>query len=209
MMRDYAANPKEERREQEIRQAEADHQDHDDHQMIKIIDQKVNHNHHRGSSSSSANTVINNNNGTTNTNTNTIVAAGKDTRNKLIFFGDDQGNNSNNRTSSIFEMSDLLKASAEGLGHGSFGNCYKAMMEGKAAVVVKRLRNLKPLTAEEFEKQLRLIAEQKHPNLLPLLAYYDANDEKLLVCKYVETGNLFDRIHGNKINCVISLYTSR
>ncbi|XP_024035556.1 probable inactive receptor kinase At2g26730 [Citrus sinensis] len=97
-----------------------------------------------------------------------------------------------------FKLNDLLKAPAEGLGKGIFGNSYKALLEGRAPVVVKRLRDLKPLITEEFRKQLLVIADQKHPNLLPLLAYYFSNDEKLLVYKFAGNGNLFNRIHGGK-----------
>ena len=69
-------------------------------------------------------------------------------------------------------------------------------MDGKEAVVVKRIRDLKQLSSKEFTRQLHIIAYQKHPNLLPLLAYYNSKDEKLLVYKYAEKGNLFNRIHG-------------
>ncbi|XP_034197012.1 probable inactive receptor kinase At2g26730 [Prunus dulcis] len=109
----------------------------------------------------------------------------------------------------IFEMEDLLKASAVGLGTGLFGNSYKAEItmtnnavaggrQVKQAVVVKRLRDLKPLVNEEFTKPLQLIANLKHPNLLPLLAYYLSKDEKLLLYKYVPNGNLFNRMFGER-----------
>lgn len=78
-------------------------------------------------------------------------------------------------------------------------NSYKALLEGRAPVVVKRLRDLKPLSTEELRKQLLVIADQKHPNLLPLLAYYFSNDEKLLVYKFAGNGNLFNRIHGESL----------
>ncbi|KAK2663447.1 hypothetical protein Ddye_002021 [Dipteronia dyeriana] len=101
-----------------------------------------------------------------------------------------------------FELNDLFKAPAEGLGKGIFGNTYKAKLEGYMgikSVVVKRLRDLKPLSNEEFTKQVNMIhAHHNHPNLLPLLAYYYSKDEKLLVYKYAENGNLFNRIHGEK-----------
>ncbi|KAL9405413.1 hypothetical protein Peur_002385 [Populus x canadensis] len=79
-----------------------------------------------------------------------------------------------------FQLNDLLKASAEGLGKGNLGNCYKAMVEGRAAVVVKQIRDLKPLSSEEFTRQMHIIAHQKHPNLPPLLAYSYSKDEQLL-----------------------------
>lgn len=105
---------------------------------------------------------------------------------KLIFM--EEGEN--------FQLGDLLKASAEGLGKGIFGNSYKAMLEGRSPIVVKRLRDLKPLTVDEFMKQVQLIAKLRHPNLLPLVAYFYTKEEKLLLYKYAEKGNLFDRIHG-------------
>ncbi|XP_051132484.1 probable inactive receptor kinase At2g26730 [Andrographis paniculata] len=98
-----------------------------------------------------------------------------------------------------FELDDLLKASAEGLGKGNFGNCYKATVEnGAAVVVVKRLRDLKPLNSEEFMRQVRAIAEQKHPNLLPLLAFYYSKEEKLFMYRFAAHGNLQNRIHGGR-----------
>ncbi|KAM1030430.1 hypothetical protein ACFX13_035046 [Malus domestica] len=105
----------------------------------------------------------------------------------------------------IFEMRDLLKASAESLGNGIFGNSYKAEIvtmnnvggkQIKQSVVVKLLRNLKPLVSEDFTKQLQLLASLKHLNLLPLLAYYFSKDEKLY--KYVRKGNLFNRMFGKR-----------
>lgn len=98
-----------------------------------------------------------------------------------------------------FELGDLLKASAEGLGKGNFGNSYRATLDDGRAVVVKRLRDLKPLTGDEFVKQIRGIAELKHPNLLPLLAYYYSKHEKFLVFKFAVNGNLYNRLHGNFI----------
>ncbi|PON63866.1 Tyrosine-protein kinase [Parasponia andersonii] len=132
--------------------------------------------------------------------TNSTVGGGQAERGKLVFIhGDNEDDDDGHKREETFEMGDLLKASAEGLGQGTFGNCYKAMMEGKPVVVVKRLRNLKPLTEEEFAKQLLLVANhQRHPNLLPVLAYYNSKNEKFLVYKYVAKGNLFNRIHGGR-----------
>ncbi|OWM87750.1 probable inactive receptor kinase At1g48480 [Punica granatum] len=97
-----------------------------------------------------------------------------------------------------FELSDLLKATAEGLGRGIFGNSYKALLEDGQAVVVKRLRDLKPMTDEEFTRKLISVASLSHLNLLPPLAYYYSKDEKLLVYRFAEKGNLFNRIHGGR-----------
>ncbi|KAL4362994.1 hypothetical protein GQ457_04G003960 [Hibiscus cannabinus] len=118
----------------------------------------------------------------------TLVADDEEKGN-LIFMGDAEA---------AFGLNDLLRASAEGLGKGLFGNSYKAKLEGRAAVVVKRLRDMKPLSDDEFAKLMRIIADHKHPNLLPLLAYYYTNDEKLFLYRYAKNGNLFNRLHGER-----------
>ncbi|KAJ8504500.1 hypothetical protein OPV22_005386 [Ensete ventricosum] len=95
-----------------------------------------------------------------------------------------------------FGLEELLKASAEGLGKGSFGSCYKAMVDDARMVVVKRLRGVGPVTKEEFLKHMRSLSAMEHPNLLPLLGYYYSSTEKLVISNYACNGNLFDRIHG-------------
>ncbi|XP_028753128.1 probable LRR receptor-like serine/threonine-protein kinase At4g31250 [Neltuma alba] len=107
---------------------------------------------------------------------------------ELIFFTDEPK----------FQMNELLKASAEALGQGIMGNSYKAMLNGGGSVVVKRLRDLRPMTREDFAKQLHRVADLRHLNLLPLLAYYISRDERLLLYRYAEKGNLFFRLHGNR-----------
>lgn len=102
-------------------------------------------------------------------------------RGELVFLG---------KNATRFEPDDLFRASAEGLGKGSLGNCYKAMMEIGEAVVVKRLTaGLKGLSNAEF-------AHQDHPFLLPLLAYYYSKEEKLLLYPFAPGGNLYNRLHG-------------
>lgn len=68
--------------------------------------------------------------------------------------------------------------------------------------VVKRPRDLKPMTREEFKRQMTFLASQRHPNLLPPYAYYYySRDEKLLVYQFFEKGTIFDRIHGESRTC--------
>ncbi|KAK8698766.1 hypothetical protein V6N13_114873 [Hibiscus sabdariffa] len=108
---------------------------------------------------------------------------------KLVFVADE---------ACRFDLNDLLRASAAGLGKGVCGHAYKATMEDGQAVVVKHLRELKPFCNEEFTKLVRSIADQKHPNLLPLMAYYYSQNEKLFVYRCVKNGNLFNRLHGGR-----------
>lgn len=108
---------------------------------------------------------------------------------KLVFFDTAAG-------ATTFELEDLLRASAEVLGKGTFGTTYKAVLEMGITVAVKRLSYV-TLTANDFRQKAELIAEMNHPNLVPLRAYYYSKDEKLLVYDYMPMGSLSVLLHGN------------
>ncbi|PKA65591.1 putative inactive receptor kinase [Apostasia shenzhenica] len=110
-------------------------------------------------------------------------------RNKLFFF---------NSCSYNFDLEDLLRASAEVLGKGSYGTAYKAVLEDGTTVVVKRLKEV-VAGKREFEQQMEIIGRiGHHPNLVPLHAYYFAKDEKLLVYGYYSTGSISALLHGSR-----------
>ncbi|CAL1386747.1 unnamed protein product [Linum trigynum] len=126
--------------------------------------------------------------------TNASVAAGAhaqarrvDQANRLLFLRDDVER---------FDLQDLLRASAEVLGSGTFGASYKAGVVGQA-MVVKRYRHMNNVGREEFHEHMRMLGKLKHPNLLPLEAYYYRKEEKLLVSKFVDKGSLASHLHGN------------
>ncbi|KAK9096728.1 hypothetical protein Sjap_022225 [Stephania japonica] len=131
---------------------------------------------------------------------NTAIGGENGNKRRLVFL--DGGNE--------FELDDLLKASAEMLGKGNFGNVYKVILDQGQEVVVKRLRDLRPLSREEFVKRIQELADLKHPNLLSPLAYYYSREEKLLVYKFAAKGNLFNLIHGEKgVNRIPFKWSSR
>lgn len=110
-------------------------------------------------------------------------------KNKLVFF---EGCSYN------FDLEDLLRASAEVLGKGSFGTAYKAVLEEATTVVVKRLKEV-VVGKKEFEQQMEIIGRVgQHQNVVPLRAYYYSKDEKLLVYDYISAGSLLTLLHGNK-----------
>ncbi|MED6155747.1 hypothetical protein PIB30_007983 [Stylosanthes scabra] len=110
-------------------------------------------------------------------------------KNKLVFF---EGSSYN------FDLEDLLRASAEVLGKGSYGTAYKAVLEESTTVVVKRLKEV-VVSKKDFEQQMEIIGRVgQHPNVLPLRAYYYSKDEKLLVYDYVPSGNLSTLLHANR-----------
>ncbi|KAK9723751.1 hypothetical protein RND81_05G023100 [Saponaria officinalis] len=110
-------------------------------------------------------------------------------KNKLVFF---EGCSFN------FDLEDLLRASAEVLGKGSYGTTYKAILEDGKTVVVKRLKEV-VVGKREFDQQMEMIGRVgEHSNVIPLRAYYYSKDEKLLVYDYVAAGSLSARLHGGR-----------
>ncbi|CAN4086589.1 unnamed protein product [Withania somnifera] len=106
---------------------------------------------------------------------------------KLIFFG----------SARMFDLEDLLRASAEVLGKGTFGTAYKAVLEMGTVVSVKRLKDV-TLTEMEFREKIDRVGAMNHENLVPLRAYYYSREEKLLVYDYMPMGSLSALLHGNK-----------
>lgn len=104
-----------------------------------------------------------------------------------------------------FDMQDLLKASAEILGSGSFGSSYKADLQSGPVMVVKRFKHMNNMGKQEFKEHMRMLGMLRHPNLLPLVAYYYRKEEKLLAFDYVDKGSLAVHLHGTSLLLVLCL----
>ncbi|KAI4364936.1 hypothetical protein MLD38_020967 [Melastoma candidum] len=111
----------------------------------------------------------------------------EDASNRLEFF---------NGCNYAFDLEDLLRASAEVLGKGTFGISYKAILEDAVTVVVKRLKDV-GAGRREFEQQMQIIGGIKHENVVELKAYYYSKDEKLMVYDYHPRGSRYSLLHGN------------
>ncbi|KAK4742599.1 hypothetical protein SAY87_000600 [Trapa incisa] len=107
---------------------------------------------------------------------------------QLTFVSDD---------SERFNLQDLLRASAEVLGSGNFGSSYKAIIANGQAVVVKRYKQMNGIGRQDFNEHMKRLGSLKHPNILPLVAYYYRKEEKLLVYDFVHNGSLANHLHGN------------
>ncbi|KAJ4801073.1 Leucine-rich repeat protein kinase family protein [Rhynchospora pubera] len=99
--------------------------------------------------------------------------------------------------SRVYDLEDLLRASAEVLGKGTFGTTYKAILETGPVVAVKRLKDAN-LPEKEFRDKVSEIGAMNNPYLVPLQAYYYSRDEKLLVYEYVSMGSLSSLLHGHR-----------
>lgn len=91
-----------------------------------------------------------------------------------------------------------MSASAELLGRGTIGTTYKAVMDNQLIVTVKRLDAGKTAitSGEAFEKHLEAVGGLRHPNLVPVRAYFQAKQERLVIYDYQSNGSLFNLIHG-------------
>ncbi|KAL8150721.1 hypothetical protein V2J09_020529 [Rumex salicifolius] len=106
----------------------------------------------------------------------------------LVFFGN---------APRVFDLDDLLRASAEVLGKGTYGTTYKAALDSGVAVAVKRLKDV-VVTEEEFKAKMEEIGRLDHENLVALKAYHANGNERLLVYDYLPLGSLSALLHGNK-----------
>ncbi|KAL2558679.1 putative inactive receptor kinase [Forsythia ovata] len=122
----------------------------------------------------------------------------KNTRNdlqpKLVFI---EGLNPN------FDLGDMLLASAEVLGKGTFGTSYKTTLENGITIVVKRVKDV-IVTSKEYQQHMEVIGRMRRKNVTTLMAYYYSRDEKLMVYDYYGPGSASDMLHGkygeNKIS---------
>lgn len=116
------------------------------------------------------------------------VSRNQDANNKLVFF---EGCNY------AFDLEDLLRASAEVLGKGTFGTAYKAILEDATTVVVKRLKEV-AVGKKDFEQHMEIVGSLKHENVVELKAYYYSKDEKLMVYDYHSQGSISSMLHGKR-----------
>lgn len=102
----------------------------------------------------------------------------------------------------LYTLEQLMRASAELLGRGTIGTTYKAVMANQLIVSVKRLDACKTAitSGEAFEQHMECVGVLRHPNLVPVRAYFQAKQERLIIFDYHPNGSLFNLIHGTLIS---------
>ncbi|KAK6151208.1 hypothetical protein DH2020_016140 [Rehmannia glutinosa] len=100
----------------------------------------------------------------------------------------------------LYTLEQLMRASAELLGRGTIGTTYKAVMGNQLIMSVKRLDACKTAitSGEEFEQYMETVGVLRHPNLVPVRAYFQAQQERLIIFDYQPNGSLFNLIHGSR-----------
>ncbi|CAO2166193.1 unnamed protein product [Urochloa humidicola] len=84
------------------------------------------------------------------------------------------------------------------IGSGGFGDVYKAELKDGSIVAIKKLIHVSGQGDKEFHAEMETIGKIKHRNLVPLLGYCKAGEERILVYEYMKFGSLEDVLHDHK-----------
>ncbi|XP_027124887.2 probable inactive receptor kinase At2g26730 [Coffea arabica] len=95
------------------------------------------------------------------------------------------------------QFEDLLRAPAELVGRGKHGTLYKVALNNSVTLAVKRIKDWE-ISRDDFKKRMQKINEVKHANVLPIVAYYCSEQEKLLVYEFQQDGSLFRLLNENQ-----------
>ncbi|KAG5611709.1 hypothetical protein H5410_022990 [Solanum commersonii] len=91
-----------------------------------------------------------------------------------------------------FTAEELSRAPAEVLGRSSHGTLYKATLNSGHVLTVKWLRVGLVKNKKEFAKEVKKIGSIRHPNAVPLRAYYwgPREQERLILADYISGDSL-------------------
>lgn len=97
------------------------------------------------------------------------------------------------------KFNDLMKATNNFnkdniIGSGRTGTVYKAVLDDGTSLMVKRLQESQ-YTEKEFLPEMATLGNVKYRDLVPLLAFFVAKKERLLVYSNMPNGTLHDQLH--------------
>ncbi|XP_026432687.1 putative receptor-like protein kinase At4g00960 [Papaver somniferum] len=89
---------------------------------------------------------------------------------------------------------------ANKLGEGGFGSVYKGTLPDRREIAVKRLSKYSGQGDQEFKNEFTLVAKLQHRNLVQLVGFSMAGEEKLIIYEFMPNGSL-DQILFDPIKC--------
>ncbi|KAL6844840.1 hypothetical protein ACP4OV_025499 [Aristida adscensionis] len=102
----------------------------------------------------------------------------------------------------IFSEEELQEATncfgeQEVLGHGGHGKVYKGVLKSNVEVAVKRCMTIDEQQKKEFGKEMLILSQINHKNIVKLLGCCLEVEVPMLVYELIPNGTLFHLIHGN------------
>ncbi|KAL6844726.1 hypothetical protein ACP4OV_025385 [Aristida adscensionis] len=83
------------------------------------------------------------------------------------------------------------------LGHGGHGTVYKGVLKSDVEVAVKRCLTIDEQQKKEFGKEMLILSQINHKNIVKLLGCCLEIEVPMLVYEFISNGTLFHLIHGN------------
>ncbi|XP_058093629.1 probably inactive leucine-rich repeat receptor-like protein kinase At3g28040 [Magnolia sinica] len=94
------------------------------------------------------------------------------------------------------DNAEILLNKATEIGKGVFGTVYKASIGGGRIVAIKKLITSNIIQYhDDFDREVRILGNARHPNLMTVQGYYWTPQFQLLISDYASNGSLHARLH--------------